>query len=182
MKPKQILLIVTIIGLIAYYFTFDACYRNPEHTITINKKVSHTDVKTVFIPDKIIYKDIHHYFTDSIYEIITKYDTIYKTINDYFAVKNYKDTCLIDSFGYLALDDSISRNQLIYRQYNYDLNIPEIHHFNDRTKFYVGAGVYFNPNNINVSVNAYLSKNKHLFGVGYSSEKEILINYGYCFR
>lgn len=175
-------MIGAIIGLIAYFLTIDCCLRSPEHTITINKKVSHTDVKSVFIPNEIIYKDIHHYFTDSIYEIIVKYDTVYNTIQDYFAVKNYKDTCLIDSFGYLAINDSISRNQLIYRKYTYDLNIPEIHHFDDRMKFYIGTGVYFNPDNINVSVNAYLSKNKHLFGVGYSSEKEILFNYGYCLR
>jgi hypothetical protein len=98
-------------------------------------------------------------------------------VTDYFSKYNYKDTIKIDSFGILAINDTISENKILYRGYNYDLTIPEYHY--QAKGVYVGPGIGLSTEGVRASINAYYLKNRHLFSAGIDNKGEFKINYSY---
>ena len=128
-----------------------------------------TIIQSEFVP--IIYKDTV-YLKDTVY-------IVQDVVNDYFAKVSYIDTLLNDSNGFISVSDTIYMNRLLNRSaviktYNTTKTIKD-----NKAHFYIGLGSSFNRDDINFSLNGYLQKKRNIFGIGYNTDKKIIINYAY---
>jgi hypothetical protein len=95
-------------------------------------------------------------------KIVKEYDTVevkipqevdtLSILKDYYAEYTYIDTISLDSLGYISLIDTISRNSILSRDPNIQIQIPiktikETIYINNR-EFYAGFGVRTNGQNM----------------------------------
>ena len=112
----------------------------------------------------------------------TKIETIHDTIptdidtlsilKDYYAKYFYTDTLSLDSLGNIVINDTISRNSILFREIQPNVLIPTTTvtntvYINNR-EFYVGVGLKGRTNQINYLGGEllYKTKNKQVYGVG----------------
>lgn len=93
-------------------------------------------------------------------------------LEDYFASYVYEDTVRLDSFGYLAIRDTISRNKIISREVEPAIRVPITTITKtspeSKTKFYTGVSFSGNRQAIN-QVNGELllkTKSGNIYGLG----------------
>lgn len=111
-------------------------------------------------------------------KIIIQIDSFEKPIDtaailvDFYSKYIYKDTLNIDTFGFVIVQDTVSQNQIMSRQINFNINIPETTIketiiLNER-EWYIGPGVQGNRHQLNyVGGELYLkTKTSHLYGIG----------------
>jgi hypothetical protein len=85
-------------------------------------------------------------------------DTIYKDVDtvailkDYFAKVIYRDSIKLDSFGYVIIDDTLSRNRILNRSVAFNYKFPviqtttEIHYpYVPKTQVYAGGSIIVGP-------------------------------------
>lgn len=120
--------LVVIIGLIITILCLRSCEVNPGKITYVGGKpyevIKHT-VDTVYVPTiqtvyrkgEVIYKEVPIYV-----ELPGRIDTV-EVIRDYYSKVVYKDTLkLKDSLGYIALTDTIFRNNILGRVWDSHIN------------------------------------------------------------
>jgi len=111
-------------------------------------------------------------------KITTVHDTIPADIDtlsilkDYYAKYFYTDTLSLDSLGNIVINDTISRNSILFREIQPNVLIPTTTvtntvYINNR-EFYVGVGLKGRTDQINYLGGEllYKTKNKQVYGVG----------------
>jgi hypothetical protein len=111
-------------------------------------------------------------------KITTIHDTIPADIDtlgilkDYYAKYFYTDTLSLDSLGNIVINDTISRNSILFREIQPNVLIPTTTvtntvYINNR-EFYVGVGLKGRTDQINYLGGEllYKTKNKQVYGVG----------------
>lgn len=161
-------------------------YCNPQQPeVIIQKDTIHKTIYRDFmVPDTIIQ---NKYITKNVHDtikVIVK-DTVYiasEIITDHFAKISYTDTILNDSNGLITISDTLYMNRLLNRYSDIKLINTTKTILDNKAHLYIGLGSNLSQNNINVSLNGYLQKKNHLFGLGYNTDKQFLINYSYRIR
>jgi hypothetical protein len=145
-------------------------------TIRITEYKENLKVDTI-IQNKYITKNVH----DTI-KVIVK-DTVYiasEIISDWFAVKFIPDTIFNTDSLLLVISDSLERNTIKHRKIDYNaITTTNIYPVDSKMHFYIGVNSYISDE-IELSLNAYLQKNRHLLCVGVNNKGEIVA--GYAFR
>lgn len=105
-----------------------------------------------------------------------------------YLVKNlYTDTVKIDTLGYVAVTDTVHKNEIHGRSYKYNYKIPTITVTNTITKqappkgaLFIGGGVTGNPNEVKSLFGGFLYKSKKdkVFGLNVGLTGNSKIVYG----
>jgi len=112
----------------------------------------------------------------------TRIETVHDTIpadidtlsilKDYYAKYFYTDTLSLDSLGSIVINDTVSRNSIIFREIQPNVLIPTTTVTNtvfiNKREFYVGFGLKGRTDQINYLGGEllYKTKNKQVYGVG----------------
>ena len=123
------------------------------------------------------------YIADTNYpKLKAQYDAL---VIAYLAKTLYTDTLKIDTLGYVAVTDTVHKNELHGRSYKYNYKIPTITVTNTITKqaapkgaLFIGGGVTGNKNGLELLQGGLLYKSKHnkILGlnVGINSNSQIV--------
>jgi hypothetical protein len=150
-------------------------------------------IKDSIITKKVALKEIIHdtippeYLPDTNYAALkAQYEAL---VDDYIAKRIYTDTLKLDTLGYVAIADTVNKNQLFNRSYSYNYKIPTITEKVVITKtalpksqLYVGGGVNFSKTLGVESINAGLllkTKKDQLFGLNVGSSPQGQLSYGF---
>jgi hypothetical protein len=149
----------------------------------------HDSVITKKVPVKeIIYESAPpEYIADTNYAVLKEqYDLLVK---DYLAKKIYADTFKLDTLGYVAIADTVNKNELLNRSYSYKYKIPTITEKVTITKtnppknqVYIGGGVNASKSFGVESLNAGLmlkTKKDQLFGLKVGTSLDGQLSYGF---
>ena len=106
------------------------------------------------------------YIADTNYpKLKAQYDAL---VIAYLAKTLYTDTLKIDTLGYVAVSDTVHKNEIQGRSYKYNYKIPTITVTNTITKqappkgaLFIGGGVTGNKNGLDVLQGGLLYKSKH---------------------
>ena len=112
----------------------------------------------------------------------TRIETVHNTIpadidtlsilKDYYAKYFYTDTLSLDSLGSIVINDTVSRNSIIFREIQPNVLIPTTTVTNtvfiNKREFYVGFGLKGRTDQINYLGGEllYRTKNKQVYGAG----------------
>ena len=123
------------------------------------------------------------YIADTNYpKLKAQYDAL---VIAYLAKTLYTDTLKIDTLGYVAVSDTVHKNEIHGRSYKYNYKIPTITVTNTITKqappkgaLFIGGGVTGNPNEVKSLFGGFLYKSKKdkVFGlnVGLTGNNKIV--------
>jgi len=123
------------------------------------------------------------YIADTNYpKLKAQYDAL---VIAYLAKTLYTDTLKIDTLGYVAVTDTVHKNEIHGRSYKYNYKIPTITVTNTITKqappkgaLFIGGGVTGNKNGLELLQGGLLYKSKHnkILGlnVGINSNSQIV--------
>ena len=123
-------------------------------------------------------------------KVITEYDTIPRDIDtveilkDYYARYYYTDTLTLDTLGYLVLNDTITKNNILSRSFTSQIQIPtttitkEI--YLNKREFYWGLGVHGRPDQLNYVGGEFMyrTKNKQVYGLGVGLNQDLQSVFG----
>jgi hypothetical protein len=148
-------------------------------------------VRDSLIVKKLKIKQIIHdtlpaeYIADTNYpKLKAQYDAL---VIAYLAKTLYTDTLKIDTLGYVAVSDTVHKNELHGRSYKYNYKIPTITVTNTITKqappkgaLFIGGGVTGNPNEVKSLFGGFLYKSKKdkVFGLNVGLTGNSKIVYG----
>ncbi len=121
-------------------------------------------------------------------KVVKEYDTIevimpqdvdtLSILRDYYTEYQYIDTIFIDSLGYITLTDTISRNTILNRDPEFNIQIPtkivnNNIYINER-EFYAGMGVRTNGENISWMglEGVYRTRRGNTFIIGLGTDNE----------
>lgn len=184
---------IIIIVLVVFLILQRSCSTpfSPEPKIITKVEIQYDTVeieKIVYVPkwsERIVTKNIHHYYTDTIVKFITEEDEIDTAaiLKDYFAKYYYEDTIELDTFGNLVIYDSLTQNKIFSRSIASNVVIPTktITHeiYKNKLEFYAGAGIGVSPKSFNYLGGEMLLKTKksqiYSLGVGFDEHLEPVI-------
>ena len=137
--------------------------------ITITKTVTKWDTLKI---DSLVYKPQWRTKITTVHDTIpAKIDTL-SILKDYYTKYFYTDTLNLDSLGNIVINDTISKNSIIFREIKPNVLIPTTTitntvYINNR-EFYVGFGLKGKSNQLNHLGGEllYRTKNKQVYGVG----------------
>jgi hypothetical protein len=127
------------------------------------------------------------YIADTSYpKLKAQYDSL---VVAYLAKNIYADTLKLDTLGYVAIADTLQKNELHNRSYKYNYKIPTIHTTTTITKYapakgalFIGGGVDGNKTvgvtNVNLGL-LFKTKSDKMYGVRVGSNIQGQINYGF---
>lgn len=131
--------------------------------------------KEVYVP-KWRTKVVKEYDTIEV-KVLQEVDTL-SILDDYYSEYVYKDTISLDTIGYISLIDTISKNSILSREPNIQIQIPtktikETIYINNR-EFYAGFGVRSNGQNMSwMGLEGVMrSKNGNTFVLGLGTDNE----------
>ena len=171
-KNIQNLLIVVLVVII---LLMRACSGGENKSITKNEPITVTQIVTKWDTLKI---DSLVYIPKWKTRIETVHDTIPADIDtlsilkDYYAKYFYTDTLSLDSLGSIVINDTVSRNSIIFREIQPNVLIPTTTVTNtvfiNKREFYVGFGLKGRTDQINYLGGEllYRTKNKQVYGAG----------------
>lgn len=152
--------------------------KKPEPTIVYDTIYKEERIDTLFIP-----KPYAVYLPGNVPKPLEKWDTLYipdevdtaAILEDYHSFYIYSDT-IKNKYGYVVIDDTISRNKIYSRGATTRLQIPEVTRTitlvqPKRSALFIGAGVFGNQNDIAAGYNVNLSmktKKDRMLEVGYN--------------
>lgn len=147
--------------------------KDPEVVVKIETKWDTVEVvKTEYVPK---------WRTKIVTEIDTipaKIDTL-SILKDYYAKYHYVDTIMVDTIGYIVLNDTITQNTISSREFNSTFTIPsttitkEI--YLNKREFYWGFGVQGRTDQLNYLGGEFMyrTKNKQVYGVGLGLNQDL---------
>lgn len=162
-KGASVGLVMAILAIIAL-FSYRSCKStsvpvNPEPiTVKIDTVWYHTDstvynqpqiTRTISYPVDRIVKE---YLPDTNYDATVK--RYMKLVEEYMAINVVYDSLMLDSFGYVKILDSVTKNQITHRSFKYDIKRPVVYvdrkvpvHTPQEIKrqLYIGGGFQFTP-------------------------------------
>ena len=118
-------IIAILVGIIIYLLTLD---KTQEERIEIKTTIKKIPVKVetpVYVPKwrtKVETVTEFEFETDTFY---TPIDTN-EILKDYYSKYAYQDTVQVDTFGNIVISDTITKNYIIARKVQSNLEIPEI--------------------------------------------------------
>jgi hypothetical protein len=173
MMPSIKNLLILLLLLVIAFFVFS----DPKYIGTGNTTTVITKIDTIYKVDTIRkYKKgdlIPFAVLDTIYQLNQIHDTIY-IVNDYNKVKVYSDTLRINTDNSVYIQDTITQNKIIGRNYKANLTQKNIVITND---------IYHKPKNeLYIGLIGDLNRLNNTIGVGvglnYKKENEsYIINY-----
>lgn len=158
--------------------------------IDIDEDTKIIQVDTIFKVDTIeVEKEV--YIPKWKTKVINKVDTVEKLIiqevdtakilEDYYSSYAYIDTLTFDTLGYAVVNDTISENSILNRQYTYKINKYtneiEVVRLIDQREYYIGLGSRVNGRLINYMGVEGLVRSKKgnaiMLGVGLNENQEL---------
>jgi hypothetical protein len=157
----------------------DTTWQVHDSLIIKKLKIKETIYETIQTPPE--------YIADTSYpRLKEQYDSL---VVAYLAKNIYADTLKLDTLGYVAIADTLQKNELQNRSYKYNYKIPTIHTTTTITKYaplknqlYIGGGVIGNKASGVTNVNTGLlfkTKKDHIYSVIVGTNVEGQINYGF---
>ncbi len=164
---------------------------NPGTTIVRDTSWIHKD-STVYVKPQIIERipvpvnqwiKEKEYYPDTNYaKLVIQYQTL---VSKYLESVVYRDSLKIDTFGYVKVTDTVSKNSITARSYSYHLKYPVIKETitiypKPKNQIYIGGGLAGNSGEVINQINAgFLLKNKkdQIFGIngGFDHNGNLLI-------
>lgn len=143
-------------------------------------------VDTVWVKEKkdtaYVPQIVNHYLPGQVPPALVKWDTLYienielvdtaAILQEFFSFNLYSDT-LRNKYGYVLVNDTISRNRILGRGVKTDLLIPEVTKTititeKPRTELWLGAGMGFGNNINSYELAASIkTKNNHMVGISW---------------
>jgi hypothetical protein len=123
MKNKFIIVLILILGIVLSMIGPKHCSGGRSKSDTFTQITHDTTwdttniVSPVYIPGETIYISG---------PTITEHVDTAKILADYFAKRIYSDTIKMDSLGYIAIQDTVSKNKITGRQHTKNYRIPKI--------------------------------------------------------
>jgi hypothetical protein len=157
----------------------DTTWQVHDSLIIKKLKVKETIYETIQTPPE--------YIADTSYpRLKEQYDSL---VVAYLAKNIYADTLKLDTLGYVAIADTLQKNNLQNRSYKYNYKIPTIHTTTTITKYaplknqlYMGGGVIGDKTSGVENVNLGLllkTKKDQIYSVMVGTDVEGQINYGF---
>jgi hypothetical protein len=157
----------------------DTTWQVHDSLIIKKLKVKETIYETIQTPPE--------YIADTSYpRLKEQYDSL---VVAYLAKNIYTDTLKLDTLGYVAIADTLQKNNLQNRSYKYNYKIPTIHTTTTITKYaplknqlYIGGGVIGDKTSGVENVNLGLllkTKKDQIYSVMVGTDVEGQINYGF---
>jgi hypothetical protein len=157
----------------------DTTWQVHDSLIIKKLKVKETIYETIQTPPE--------YIADTSYpRLKEQYDSL---VVAYLAKNIYADTLKLDTLGYVAIADTLQKNELQNRSYKYNYKIPTIHTTTTITKYaplknqlYIGGGVIGDKTSGVENVNLGLllkTKKDQIYSVMVGTDVEGQINYGF---
>ncbi len=173
---------ILVIIIVALLFTVTAQHKGCSPTYIKDDTVILHDttwkVHDSLIIKKLKIKEVIHdtlppeYIADTNYpKLKAQYDAL---VVAYLAKNIYADTVKLDTLGYVAVADTLHKNELLGRSYKYNYKIPTVTVTTTITKqappkgaLFVGGGVTGNKNGLNLLQGGLLYKSKQdkIFGL-----------------
>jgi hypothetical protein len=187
------LLSVVIVVLLAFmFFQNDGCtYIDKKSEIVIIHDTT-WKVHDSLIIKKLKVKEVIHdtvppeYIADTTYpKLKAQYDSL---VVAYLTKNIYADTVKLDTLGYVAVADTVYKNELLNRSYKYNYKIPTITITTTITKYaplkgalFLGGGITGNSTEVKSIYGGFLYKSKKdkIFGVNVGVTGNSKIVYGF---
>jgi hypothetical protein len=190
---NKLLSIIVLVLLAFIFFQYDGCtYIDKKSEITIVHDTTWERHDSLIIKKLKIKEVIHdtlppEYIADTNYpKLKAQYETL---VSDFLAKNVYADTVKLDTLGYVAVADTVYKNELLNRSYKYNYKIPTIHTTTTITKYaplknqlYVGGGIGGNKTLGVTSLNAGVllkTKSDQIYNVTLGTSVEGQISYGF---
>ena len=185
-------LIVIIVVLIFIVTAQNSAYLKADlkaDTVTLHDTA--WTIHDSLIIKKLKVKEVIHDTLPAEYIADTNYPKLkaqYEALVSAFLVKNiYADTVKLDTLGYLAVADTVYKNEIYNRSYRYSYKIPTITVTNTITKYapakgalFMGGGITGNKNGVELLQGGFLYKSKKdkVFGLNLGINGNSQIVYG----
>jgi len=156
MNLIKALVLSIVVAIVTFYIgkTFIYPQQLPTKVIAYDTITKDTG-KTKFYPE---YIDTTIYSTILLHDTVhTKIDT-YAILVDYFAKKFYVDTTIVDSLLTVIIEDSITKNSIVYRHIKtrYINKTTTIYPTTQLKGLFIGGNLWFNTIGLNAS---YINNN-----------------------
>ena len=171
-KDIKTLLIVVLVAII---LLMRACSGKEGKGIAKNEPITITQTVTKWDTlkiDSLVYVPRWRTKINTIHDTIPANIDTLSILKDYYAKYFYTDTLSLDSLGSIVINDTISRNSIIFREIQPNVLIPTTTVTNtvfiNKREFYVGFGLKGRTNQINYLGGEllYRTKNKQVYGAG----------------
>jgi hypothetical protein len=175
---NKILIFVVIVLLFAVTLQHKGCNAPQIKADTVTLHDTTWKTHDSLIIKKLVIKNTIHdtlppeYIADTNYpKLKAQYDAL---VVSYLAKNIYADTVKLDTLGYVAVADTVHKNELLGRSYKYNYKIPTITVTNTITKqapakgaLFMGGGITGNPNEVKSLFGGllYKSKKDKVFGL-----------------
>jgi hypothetical protein len=188
---NKILAAIIVILLMVLSFEKSGC-NSPEikaDTVTLHDTT--WQVHDSLIIRKLKIKEVIHdtlppeYIADTNYPTLkAQYDAL---VVAYLAKNIYADTVKLDTLGYVAVADTVYKNEIHSRSYKYNYKIPTVTVTNTITKYapakgalFMGGGITGNKNGVELLQGGFLYKSKKdkVFGLNLGINGNSQIVYG----
>ena len=188
---NKILVFIVIVLMFTVTLQHKGC--NPSQikadTVTLHETTWKTH-DSLIIKKLVIKNTIHdtlppEYIADTNYpKLKAQYDAL---VIAYLAKNIYADTVKLDTLGYVAVADTVHKNELLGRSYKYNYKIPTVTVTTTITKqappkgaLFMGGGVTGNKNGLDVLQGGLLYKSKQdkLFGLNIGINGNSQVVYG----
>lgn len=152
----------------------------PEPTIVYKTIYKHERLDTIYTP-----KLLTRYLRPNAPKIFEKWDTLYieqvmdvdtaEILRDYNSYLIYKDT-VKNKYGYVVINDTVSRNRILSRGVTTELRIPEVTKTitltqPKRAALFIGGGIFGNQKDLAAGYNVNLAlktRKDKMIEVGYN--------------
>ena len=137
--------------------------------ITVTQTVTKWDTLKI---DSLVYIPKWRTRIETIHDTIPANIDTLSILKDYYAKYFYTDTLSLDSLGSIVINDTVSRNSIIFREIQPNVLIPTTTVTNtvfiNKREFYVGFGLKGRTDQINYLGGEllYRTKNKQVYGAG----------------
>ena len=188
---NKILIFVVIVLLFAVTLQHKGCNAPQIKADTVTLHDTTWQTHDSLIIKKLVIKNTIHdtlppeYIADTNYpKLKAQYDAL---VVSYLAKNIYADTVKLDTLGYVAVADTVHKNELLGRSYKYNYKIPTITVTNTITKqapakgaLFMGGGVTGNKSGLDLLNGGLLYKSKQdkLFGLNIGINGNSQVVYG----
>jgi hypothetical protein len=190
---KILVLIIAVLVLFTAFNKSGGCSSEQKKADTITLHDTTFQVHDSLIVKRLKVKQIIHdtlppeYIADTNYpKLKAQYDTLVK---EYLAKNTYTDTLKIDSIGWIAVADTVKKNQLENRSYKWNYKIPVItntitiqNYEKPKNQIYIGGGIDVNKgitvNNIHIG-GLLKTKKDHILGITIGTQIDGGVVYGF---
>jgi hypothetical protein len=188
---NKILGAIIVILLMVLSFEKSGCNAPQIKADTVTLHDTTWQVHDSLIIKKLKIKEVIHDTLPAEYIADTNYPKLkaqYEALVSAFLVKNiYADTVKIDTLGYIAVADTVYKNEIYNRSYRYSYKIPTVTVTNTITKYapakgalFMGGGITGNKNGVELLQGGFLYKSKKdkVFGLNLGINGNSQIVYG----